>query len=250
MPHGDHHAAFLFPAHKKNPGQPGGFGSACRMRSAALPQNPRAVPLLSLELSVRGAELAAGAAADRHAVHAQAAGAAALHHRHHAVAAFLAHFAAAGIAAGAGEADAVGGHFAFAHAHIHVAAHRHHAVHHHAAGEHRAAHRVAEVLQHGLGHGVGADAHHLHAVLHLLHLDRAARHHHHVHGCRHRRGHLLGTVHRHHAAHHVVHRKSLSRIGQSLERSKRAACHWLLLVDPGQGTKARLKIEFSVLLFR
>src|SRR5262249_58649275 len=70
----------------------------------------------------------AAAAADGGVVHQQAAGAARLEHGVQAVAAGLDHFAALRVAAGAGDAAAVLGHLALAHAHGQVAAVDHHAV--------------------------------------------------------------------------------------------------------------------------
>src|SRR5437588_520068 len=94
------------------------------------------------------------AAADRRVVHHHAAGAAVLEHAAEAVAAGLDHLAALGVAAGAGDADAVLGRLAAAQAHEEVAGGNRHAVPLAGAADHAAGHRRAQVLHHAAGRAV------------------------------------------------------------------------------------------------
>src|SRR5262249_9802953 len=135
----------------------------------------RAPPSLALRLG-RGLGRVAAAAADGRVVHEHAAGAAGLDHAAQAIAAGLNHLAALGVAAGAGDADAVAGHLALAHAHGQVAAADHHAVHHDAAAAHAAGQHGAEVLYHAARHLIVTGTGDLHAAGTLLKLVSAARH--------------------------------------------------------------------------
>jgi hypothetical protein len=133
----------------------------------------RSVPRLLAPEQVRSAT-----AADRHVVHANTAYAAGLGHGTHAVAASLDHCTASGVAAGAGDAYAVFGRLALAHAHSHIAAAHHHAIHHHAATAHAASHHRAEILKHRCRHRVVTDAGHFHAAGTLFHFDLTPGNHH------------------------------------------------------------------------
>src|SRR5262249_14352400 len=90
-----------------------------------------------------------------------------------------------------------------------------HAVHHHAAIHHAAGHHGAEILHHGAGRLVVADAGDLHAAVAFFHLHGAARNHEPLRARRHGHRHRSHTIaHRGHAHpcsfhHHVGHRVTL-----------------------------------------
>lgn len=145
-------------------------------------------------------------AAYRRIVHHDAAGAAGCHHCAHAIAAGLNHLAALGVTRGAGQAAAVFGHFALAHAHGQVAAADHHAVHHAVARAHAALQHRAQALHHAAGHRIVARTGDFHSAGALFHFHGAARNHEHV--WHHRGG---GSTHRRrcHAGHpHARHAHS------------------------------------------
>jgi len=151
----------------------------------------------------------AGAAADRGATERDTAHATGFHASLHAVTAGLEHVAALLVAAGAGDAAAVFGHFALAIAAAQIALAHDHAVHHAAAAAHAACQHLAEILQSAASYIVFAGADHLHAAGALFHLDRAARQHDHVaahgghlswHAGGGHAGHTRRTFHHHHRA--------------------------------------------------
>lgn len=142
-------------------------------------------------------KLLAGAAANRRVVEANVAAAAVLAARREAFAAGLQHFAALLVAAGAGDAAAIGSVLTLAMAVGHRALAHLHAVHHAAAAAKPVAQHAAKVLQCGARHFVFAAAVHLEAAGAFLEFDLAPRHHAPIAG--HRRG--SGHSRRVHAGH-------------------------------------------------
>jgi hypothetical protein len=152
-------------------------------------------------------------AADRVVVDTKTAAAADLEHAGHAFAARLDHLAAGLVAAGASDADAGRSHLAFAHAHGEVAGADGQAVQHHGATDHAAGHHGAEVLHHGAGRLVVADAGDLHAAGAFFHFHGATRDHEPLRAGRHVEGHATGRTHGGHVHccpfhHHVRHERT------------------------------------------
>lgn len=153
--------------------------------------------------------LAAAAAADRGVAERNAALAAGFVAGLHAVAAGLQHLAAFLVAAGAGHAAAVLGHFDLAVTAAEIAHAHGHAVPHAAAAAGAAGQHLAEILQSAASDVVIARTVHLEAASALLELHRAARQHANIgrgrHSARTDRAHVGGRSHpfrHHHRRHH------------------------------------------------
>jgi hypothetical protein len=152
--------------------------------------------------------LAGAAAADRGIAERDAALATGFVAGGHAVAAGLQHLAAFLVAAGAGHAAAVFGHFDLAMTAAQIADAHGHAVPHAAAAAGAAGQHLAEVLQSAASDFIIARAAHLEAASALLELHRATRQHAHVrrgrHGARVDRAHVRSRSHpfRHHHRRH------------------------------------------------
>src|SRR6516165_9651198 len=118
----------------------------------------------------------AAAAAHRGIVEHQATGAAGLQHTSQAIATGLDHLAAFRVAACAGHAHALVGHFTLAQPHGEVVAANRHPVHHAAAAAHAALKHRAQVLHHAAGNFVVARTGDFHAAVALLHFHGATGH--------------------------------------------------------------------------